>query len=236
MSAVLFLAHRYLQPKRTFLSVITLISILGVTLGITVLILVISVMSGFQRELERKVLGFDAHLTVTKEGLLDHWEELAKKIDHLPEVKKVAPFVQGPVIVEFDHRRLTPNMRAIDPSKEKELGKFIKEGSFDLRGDHALVGSEMASTLGLQVGDKITVYSSQHLNEILEELDHLEKKKEKASLDSLRQLVLPTELTVTGIFETGRYFYDSEFLLLPLHLGEELYGLGESVHGLSLWI
>jgi lipoprotein-releasing system permease protein len=236
MSATLFLARRYLQPKRTFLSVITLISVLGVTLGITVLILVISVMTGFQRELQRKVIGFDAHIMISKEGVLDRWQQLSKKAERFPEVKKLAPFVQGPVIVEFQHRRLTPNIRGIDPAKEVELQKFIKEGSFDLSGDSAIVGSEMASTLGLQVGDKITIYSSHNLNQILEELDQVQEKKGKANLDSLRQLVLPTELTVTGIFETGRYFYDSEFLLVPLHIGQELYGLGDSVHGLALWI
>ena len=62
LPAPLFLAARYLKPKRTFLAVITLISVLGVTLGITVLILVMSVMTGFERELQRKVIGFDAHL------------------------------------------------------------------------------------------------------------------------------------------------------------------------------
>jgi len=227
MSASLFLARRYLQPKRTFLSVITLISVLGVTLGITVLILVISVMTGFQRELQRKVIGFDAHLVISQERILDHWQQLSKKVEHLPEVEQLAPFVQGPVIVEFQHRRLTPNMRGIDPEKETELQKFIKEGSFDLNGDNAIVGSEMASTLGLQVGDKITIFSSHNLNQ---------EKQGKANLDSLRQLVLPTELTVTGIFETGRYFYDSEFVLVPLHIGQELYGLGDCVHGLALWV
>ncbi|KAB2644406.1 MAG: FtsX-like permease family protein [Verrucomicrobia bacterium] len=236
MSASLFLARRYLQPKRTFLSVITLISVLGVTLGITVLILVISVMTGFQRELQRKVIGFDAHLVISQERILDHWQQLSKKVEHLPEVEQLAPFVQGPVIVEFQHRRLTPNMRGIDPEKETELQKFIKEGSFDLNGDNAIVGSEMASTLGLQVGDKITIFSSHNLNQILEELNKIQEKQGKANLDSLRQLVLPTELTVTGIFETGRYFYDSEFVLVPLHIGQELYGLGDCVHGLALWV
>ncbi len=235
MIASLFLARRYLQPKRTFLSVITLISVLGVTLGITVLILVISVMTGFQRELQRKVIGFDAHLVVSKDGVLDHWQQLSKKAQNLPEVKALAPFVQGPVIIEFQHRRLTPNIRGIDTKKEAELKKFIKEGSFDLNGDSAIVGSEMAATLGLEVGDKITIYSSHNLNQILEELDKVQTKQSKANLDSLRQLVLPTELTVTGIFETGRYFYDSEFLLVPLHIGQELYGLGDSVHGLAIW-
>ncbi len=236
LSASLFLARRYLKPKRTFLSVITLISVLGVTLGITVLILVISVMTGFQRELQRKVIGFDAHLVISKEGILDHWQELSKKISDLPQVRSIAPFVQGPVIVEFQHRRLTPNIRGIDPNKEAELKKFIKEGSFDLSGENAIIGSEMASLLGLRVGDKITVYSSHNLNQILEELSRMQEKEGKVSVNELRQLVLPTELTVSGIFETGRYYYDSEFLLVPLHIGQELYGLGNSVHGLALFI
>ena len=236
LSASLFLARRYLKPKRTFLSVITLISVLGVTLGITVLILVISVMTGFQRELQRKVIGFDAHLVLSKEGILDHWQELSKKISDLPQVHSIAPFVQGPVIVEFQHRRLTPNIRGIDPNKEAELKKFIKEGSFDLSGENAIIGSEMASLLGLRVGDKMTVYSSHNLNQILEELSRMQEKEGKVSVNELRQLVLPTELTVSGIFETGRYYYDSEFLLVPLHIGQELYGLGNSVHGLALFI
>jgi len=234
-AASFFLAGRYLQPKRTFLSVITLISVLGVTLGITVLILVISVMTGFQRELQRKVIGFEPHLIVSQDGLLENWQELAKKAKTLPEVTAATPFVQGPVIVEFQHRRLTPQMRGIDPEKESRLKKFIKEGSFDLSGDSAVVGSEMAATLGLEVGDHITIYSSRNINQVLEELDRIKEKKGKANFEELRQLVLPTELTVTGIFETGHYHYDSEFILVPLHIGQELYGLGDSVHGMSLW-
>jgi len=233
--ASLFLATRYLKPKRAFLSVITLVSVLGVTLGVTVLILVLSVMTGFQRELQRKVIGFDAHLKISRDGLVDHWQKIIKPITAVPEVKRVAPFVEGPVILEFQHRRITPVMRGIDPDKEANLKKFIKEGTFDLKGDTALVGSEMASLMGLQLGDRITIYSSRNVNEILEELDRVKSGKEKANVDVLRQLVLPTELTVAGIFETGRYQYDSEFLLVPLHIGQELYGLGDSVHGLSVW-
>lgn len=235
MTSSLFLAARYLKPKRAFLSVITFVSVLGVTLGVTVLILVLSVMTGFQRELQRKVIGFDAHLTISRDGLVDHWQKLIKPITTIPEVTRVAPFVQGPVILEFQHRRITPVMRGIDAEKEANLKKFIKEGAFDLNDDTALIGSEMASLLGLQVGDRITIYSSRNVNQILEELDRVKNGQEKANVDVLRQLVLPTELTVAGIFETGRYQYDSEFLLVPLHIGQELYGLGDSVHGLSVW-
>ena len=236
MHASLFLATRYLKPKRAFLSVITLVSVLGVTLGITVLILVISVMTGFQRELQRKVIGFEPHVVITtQDGILDAWRGIAKKVSSTNEVKTVAPFVQAPVIIEFNHRRLTPMMRGIDSEKESNLKKFIKEGAFDLSGDTALVGSEMASSLGLQVGDHITVYSSRNINQILEELDRIKEKKEKANVEVLRQLILPTELTIAGIFETGHYHYDSEFLIVPLHIGQELYGLGDSIHGMAVW-
>ena len=106
--APLFLAARYLKPKRTFLAVITLISVIGVTLGITVLILVMSVMTGFERELQRKVIGFDAHLLISNNGLMDGWKEVAEKTAKAPGVVASAPFVQGPVIVEFNHQRLAP--------------------------------------------------------------------------------------------------------------------------------
>src|SRR6202163_2162235 len=85
----LFLALRYLKPKRTFLSIITLISVLGVMLGVTVLILVISVMTGFDRELRQKVIDFDAHILVSTEDVLHDWRALMAKIDHVPGVVNV---------------------------------------------------------------------------------------------------------------------------------------------------
>lgn len=235
--APLFLAARYLRPKRTFLGVITLISVLGVTLGITVLILVMSVMTGFERELQRKVLGFDAHLLVSNNGLIDGWHDLVTTVKGTPGVVAAAPFVQGPVIVEFNHQRLAPKIRGVDTTLEQQVGdlsKFVIRGKLDLAGDHAVLGSELARALGVDVGDTITVYSPGNLGRVLEQLDRLKGKSSKGDVESLRQLVLPTELTVTGIFESGRYLYDSEFLLVPLHIGQELYGLGSSVHGLSV--
>jgi len=235
--APIFLAARYLRPKRTFLAVITLISVLGVTLGITVLILVMSVMTGFERELQRKVIGFDAHLLITNNGLIDQWRDLAETAGKVPGVLAVAPFVQGPVIVEFNHQRLAPKIRGIDPALERKVGdlsKFIISGKLDLAGDNAVVGSELARSLGIHVGDVITIYSPGNLGQVLEQLDRMKGNSSREEVESLRQLVLPTELTVSGIFESGRYLYDSEFLLVPLHIGQELYGLGDSVHGLAV--
>lgn len=235
----LFLALRYLRPKRTFLSIITLISILGVTLGVMVLILVISVMTGFERELERKVVGFDAHVVVTpvsaQSGPIEDWTELQKKIIETKNVVAVAPFVQGPVLAEFENRRVAPKIRAVDPEVERKVVDVpIVAGQYDLDGDKVVLGSELAYILGARVGDKITLYSPGNLDGILAELDRLEKENNKADAATLRQMLLPTTLEVTGIFETGRYLYDSDFMLVPLYVGQEVYNLGGAIHGLAV--
>jgi lipoprotein-releasing system permease protein len=234
----LFLALRYLKPKRTFLSIITLVSILGVTLGIMVLILVISVMTGFEQELRRKVIGFDAHIIIGNQGVMEDWTKTMKLCTDEPHVVAAAPFVQGPVIVEFQNRRLAPKIRGVEPALEEKVvnvGEFITQGSYDLEGDKTVLGSELARTLGAKVGDKVTVYSPGNFNEILGELDRIEKAGGKdADAGALKQMILPKELEVSGIFESGRYMYDSEFLIVPLHIGQELYSLGDAVHGIAL--
>ena len=234
----LFLALRYLKPKRTFLSLITVISILGVTLGIMVLILVISVMTGFEQELRRKVLGFDAHLVAGGETILYDWGAESEKIRGVEGVTGVAPFVQGPVLAEFMGRRLAPKIRAIDPEAEATvttLRDFMVAGELKLDGNEVILGSALAGILGVGVGDTITVYSPGNLEEIVDSINELEQGAKKSkSAGELREMILPLELTVTGIFSSGRYLYDSEFLLVPLHIGQELYGLGDGVHGLTI--
>jgi len=236
----LFLALRYLTPKRTFVSIITLISVLGVTLGVTVLILVISVMTGFDRELRKKVMEFDAHILVTTQDVLRDWRDLTVKVRNLEGVVATAPYVQGPVIVEFEMRRLAPMIRGIDPEEEEKvipLRKFVKRGELNLEGDSAVVGVELARKLQIDVGDKLTVYSPGNLGQILDGIKKLETNddsQERAAIDQLRDVVLPKELTVTGIFETGHYLHDSEFLLVPVHVGQVLYGLDDALHGITV--
>ena len=235
-----FLALRYLKPKRTFISIITLISVLGVMLGVTVLILVISVMTGFDRELRQKVIDFDAHILVSSEDILSNWRALKDKIDKTPGVVATAPFVQGQVIVEFENRRLAPMIRGVDPTQEENvipLRKFIKHGKLDLEGDSTVLGVELARKLRVAVGDKVIVYSPGNLGEVLDGMKKLEKAKgddEKKVINRLREIILPKELMVTGIFETGHYLHDSEFLLVPIYVGQELYGLGDALHGITV--
>jgi lipoprotein-releasing system permease protein len=88
------------------------------------------------------------------------------------------------------------------------------------------------------VGDKITVFSPGNVGHVLDVVHRLEEAKdpaaEKAAVNELREVILPKELTITGIYETGHFIYDSQFLLVPLFIGQELYGLGDSVHGLTV--
>src|SRR5205085_5164421 len=128
----------------------------------------------------------------------------------------------------------------IDPAEEEKvvpLKRFIIKGSLDLEGDSAVLGVDLARKLHIGVGDKLTVYSPGNLGDILDGMKELEKSKgdeEKKAVDKLREVVLPKELTVTGIFETGHYLHDSEFLLVPIYVGQELYGLDDGLHGITV--
>src|SRR5690348_13366790 len=162
----LFLALRYLRPKRTFVSVITVISVLGVMLGVAVLIIVISVMSGFDRQLRDKILGFNAHLKVFKrDATLPRYRDLLPMVTSNAEVRGVAPFVLGQVLVKTQPKEgnpLTgaPWMRGIDPRYETNvsiIATSVPFGKFDLEGNGVLVGKEFAYNLHLFVGDHLLV-------------------------------------------------------------------------------
>ena len=115
------------------------------------------------------------------------------------------------------------------------VADFIVDGSYDLDGNKTVIGSELARELGVGIGENVTVFSPGNFNQILDELDRIQRSGDKSTdVSALKQMILPTELEVAGIFESGRYLYDSEFLLVPLHIGQELYNLGGGAHGLAL--
>jgi lipoprotein-releasing system permease protein len=238
----LFLALRFLKPKRTFLSVITVVSVLGVTLGIGVLILVIGVMTGFDLELRSKVLGFDPHIGLfSAQHSIPDWRPLPQKLRNHHGVAAAAPFVQGPVLLSTSEGLVrSVQIRGIDPSQEgnsENLRGCLVAGTFELSGDSGLLGADLAESLGLRVGDKVTVYPARDLQPILKALQEAEQSADpKSSLQKLRTLILPAELTVTGVFSSGRHIYDSGILLVPLHIAQELYNLGDAVHGVSAWL
>ena len=237
----LFLGLRYLQPRRTFVSIITLIAIFGVALGVAMPIIVISVMTGYDSELHERVLGFEPHLAVIQDqGLIEDWRTVRQEILKTPGVTAAAPFMMGPVLAEHANKRISPKIRGVDPQLEAtviDIPSLMKDpncGTFDLDGDKAVVGIDLAKILDLHVGDKLTLYSPRNLEALADRLNELKgRQATEQEITDLRSLVAPTEVEVTGIFDSGRYQYDSDILFVPLHLGQELYELDGAVHGVS---
>jgi len=228
-----FLALRYLRPKRTFVSVITLISILGVALGVAVLIIVISVMSGFDHDLRDKILGFNAHLTVVESGgsPMKAYRQAAAIIAQNKNVRGVSPLVRGPVLVitQGDTNRPSmqdaPMMLGVDPATEGKVSKLPQQiqpgGKFDLSGRGVVVGMDFADNLRLQVGDTLSIYSIR------------EFKKMKEARDQKRDVtIIPDDYEVRGIFDTGYYEYNARVIVISLSNAQDLYDLDDSVHGL----
>ncbi|HTL16017.1 MAG TPA: ABC transporter permease [Patescibacteria group bacterium] len=229
----LLLAVRYLRPKRTFVSVITLISVLGVTLGVAVLIIVISVMSGFDRELRDKILGFSPHLRVayTNRTMKDY-RAIIRQISSNQEVKAVAPYVLAQVLVETQPESGqsqvgAPWMRGIDPKLDLSIRNIANPtnlvGKFDLNDRGVLIGAEFARSMGLSVGERLLIYSPRELNKLRQN-----QNKEK------QEAVLPDEFEVRGIFDAGYYEYNAAFIVTSLEDAQDLYVLGDSVHGLEV--
>jgi lipoprotein-releasing system permease protein len=226
----LMLALRYLRPKRTFVSVITLISIVGVALGVAVLIIVISVMTGFDRQLREKIVGFNAHLRIeAAQGPLRDYERVMASVAPSPAVKGVAPYVLGQVMVktqpaEGNPRVVAPLLRGIDPQREGAISLLpssVKAGAYDVRGYGILVGRALAEQMKVRVGDALAVYS-------VNALEKWESSRKKGS----EEAPLAEDYVVKGIFEVGFHDFDSAYVLCSLPNAQDLYDLGEGVHGL----
>ena len=161
----LMLALRYLRPKRTFVSVITLIAVVGVTLGVTVLIVVIAVMTGFGEQLRERLLGFNPHLTVRQVGAnLTQYREVVDRVTRNPRVIAAAPMVEGPVLLERPAEGgtvvLTPVVRGVDRRAGRDVTALldkIRLGTNDLRGNGILLGWELARELDASPGDTVNI-------------------------------------------------------------------------------
>jgi lipoprotein-releasing system permease protein len=230
----LLLALRYLRPKRTFVSVITLISVVGVTLGVAVLIIVISVMSGFDAQLRDKILGFNAHLKVLpRDETMKDYAAVARTVAANPHVRAVAPFVLGPVLLQTEPasgqaRVGAPWIRGLNPQIETNMSVLpysIVEGKFDVTDRGLLIGTEFARNMELTVGDRVEIGSPKML----------EAWKKASEKENAPAPVLP-EYEVRGIFDVGYYEYNLSVIVTSLVDAQDLYDLDGSVHGLLVML
>jgi lipoprotein-releasing system permease protein len=230
----LMIALRYLRPKRTFVSIITLICVIGVMLGVAVLIIVLSVMTGFDHDLKQKIFGFKAHLTVSSPAnRLKDWREAQAIISKMEHVRGVAPFVMSQAFIMTDppsgqSQFAAQMVRGIDPKSEGSISvlpKSVVEGEFNLRGNRILVGSAFAREIGLQPGDHVSIYSPRDLQKTKEALDKNEDDK-----------VVAGDYQVAGIFDVGYFEFNSTFVITSLATAQDLYDLDEDVNGLKVML
>src|ERR1035437_6826388 len=162
LSFSLFLALQCLKPKRSYFSVITIISVVGVMLGVAVLVIVLSVMTGFDDLWREKILSFNSHLIVSARGGLEAPAELAARVRTLPGVTGAAPFIEGPVVLQRGGQIYTPILRGVDVVLEPQVSTIpasIVAGAFALRHNQVLLGADLARRIGVNVGDRLTISS-----------------------------------------------------------------------------
>jgi len=221
--ASLFLAIRYLKPKRTFLSVISFLSVIGPVLGVAVLIIVLSVMAGFNRDIREKILGMQAHIQLRGSfgvPISDPNPVLAVLRD---KNIHASPVVDGPVLIQLQRRVLAKYIKGIVPELEKyvtDIHKSVIEGKYDIGENEVLIGNEFARQCNLSIGDKFIIHSPEKLNRMVKFADDGTIVKEEVV-----EVYVPEEVVVGGIYSLGMYEYDSSIIVMQLDKADEIFGL-----------
>ncbi len=220
----LFIGLRYTRAKRRnhFISFISLISMLGMALGVMALIVVLSVMNGFQKEIRARMLGATPELEVVADGgRMEDWQGILGRIEGNPEVRAAAPYVSGQGMLSFGQSVQGVMIRGIDPAREAsitELASKVKEGSLTdlLPGGFGIVlGSDLARALGVRMNDKIMLIAP------------------RGSITPAGMMPRLKQFRVTGIFEVGMAPYDNSLALINISDAQKLFQLGDAVTGIS---
>ncbi len=207
----LFLALKYLKPKRSVTSVITCVSVLGVLLGVAAVIIVRAVMTGFGDLWERKILDFKPHISIVPYGaarVIGNEDDLVRRLEAVPGILAVTPEIDTRCLLEHDGRVSAPVVLGVDSdrfSRAYRLG-VPRSGTYDLEGDSIVLGVDLARQLGVWTGDMVTVYSPK-------------------TLVDRDEVVLPVKWRVAGIFSSGQRDYDSGFAVASLPNMRDLMGM-----------
>ena len=220
----LFVALRYLKAKRrqAVISLITLISVIGVVAGVAALVVALAINSGFREELEKRLLGATANINLlrtSKDGITNY-EELAARLERVPHVVASAPSIYEQVLVSSRSRAQGVVLKGIEPQREVRVGDLLtrlREGSMAglsqtyANADPIIIGTELAKSLGVFVGDTILVTSPQGYVtpfEVVPKFRHFR---------------------VVGVFDSGFYDFDATWAFTTLDAAQRLFDLAEVV-------
>jgi len=220
------IALRYMRARRAegFISVIAGFSLMGIALGVATLIIVLSVMNGFRGELLDRILGLNGHIAVVStSGPLSDYDPLAERVRMIDGVLSVTPLVEGQILATNGGRAagalvrgLTPEALAARPSiaGNIRLGSLSQFGA----GDGVVMGSRLARTLGVRVGDKVTLVSP------------------RGTVTAFGTVPRMQAYRVVATFEVGMFEFDSTFIFMPLEAAQQYFRLGDTVNQLEIFV
>ncbi len=217
----LYSAIKQLFPSKRFFSFFSFMSIIGVTLGVAVLIVVQTVMNGFGERIRSTIVATTGEVRIESNGIIYNWPEIRSQLLIRDDIEAVAPYAQGIVMLQHSDRPAFPFIRGVEPDAERgvvRLDDYIVMGSLDDLDDSSVILSEgLAHALGAHPGAVVELYTPLLL--------------ERLKAD---EVLLPMEMEVAGIFRTGWNEIDNNSMLVTLRVMQELYGLEDGVHGLTL--
>ena len=228
MGFELFLGLRYLKAKRkqTFISVITLISVVGVMMGVMALVVVLSVMNGFRADLLSKILGVNSHLLVMSyEGAFPKYDELATEVEATEGVVAVTPFIYSQVMVNHAGNVSGAVYRGLSPSTAGRvigIGPMLKSKGLDvLSREHdgrpgIILGNQLARQIGARPGEDVSVISPQ------------------GKLTPMGRMPNSRTYRVVDVFDSGMYEYDASLVYVSLEEAQDFLGFGDRVTGLEV--
>ena len=217
----LHLALRQLFPTGRRFPFFTIISVLGVALGVALLLIVMSVMSGFAFEIRHMIVDTEGEVQVKARGWISDYPAVVRQLEAVPGVAAATPYALDPVMIKLGDKAAYPMLRGLDlgsVSKVTQLDRYVVVGSLDdLDDDSVILSDQIAANIGASVGDKIEVYSPLIISKL-----------------SSDELFLPRQVRVVGILHIGHQQLDSSTVYGTLRLAQDLYGLGSTVHGIDV--
>jgi len=225
-----FIGLRYLKAKRkqTFISIITVISIAGVMVGVMALIVVLAVMSGFEKTLKEKILGTQAHLNLLKasqEGL-DQYQEVTKRVEETKGVASAAPFIISQVMLSSESNVFGVVLKGIDPDRVgrvTELANNLKAGRLE-----DLKGGKEGDPPGIILGVELAKHLSVSLNDSIQVISPLGTVTPMGMMPKMKRF------RVKGIFYSGMYEFDNTMAYVSLESAQKFFSMGDRVTGIEI--
>ncbi|GMR17228.1 MAG: lipoprotein-releasing ABC transporter permease subunit [Gammaproteobacteria bacterium] len=221
----IWVGRRYVRSRssNSFVSLISAISMLGIAIAVAVLIIVLSVVNGFERELQQRLLAMSAHASIEDpQGRLDDWQARVRQSRDNPRVTAAAPFVSGQALLVAGRKLSGVGLRGIDPQFERQvsgIAELITEGSLDeLRAGsfRILLGSELAAALQVGTGDRVTVTLAE------------------GTVTPAGLMPRTKRFTVAGLYRVGMYEFDRRLAFVNLQDAQKLFRMRDAVSGIRL--